>query len=212
MNESMRINSPKSPKISMQVTPGHFATNNSHVSHYLDFTALQSDAVSAKEVAVELAAPYLMQHLIETVVCMEGTETIGTFLADDLLQNGGMSMNRDGTIHVVIPTYTTNGQLIFQENMREWITDKNIILLVTSVSSAKTVLRALDCLSYYGGTLTGVSALFSAVPEIDGHEIHSIFSPNDIDGYETIRPDHCDRCKQGVKLDAIINYRGYMKL
>lgn len=212
MEDSFFVSSPDSENIIMEVTPGHFTTNSSHVSHYFDMTILKHNASVAKEVAQTLAPYYISNDITDTIICMEGTEIIGAYLADELIQEGTMVMNTEETIYVVRPVFNVNGQLIFQNHTRELIKDKNVILLVSSVSSGKSIHRALDCLSYYGGTLLGISSLFAAVPEIYGNEIHSMFTMEDIPDYRFFRADNCDLCKEGKKLDAIVNDSGYTVL
>ena len=94
--ESFTVSSPKDPAIAIKVTPGHFATSSSHVSHYLDMTSLKTRASVAKEVARELAVAYLSSRDVNTIVCMENTEIIGAYLAEELLQEGIMVMNSGG--------------------------------------------------------------------------------------------------------------------
>jgi orotate phosphoribosyltransferase len=202
----------KNPEIVMNVIPGHFTTSHFHLTHYLDLNDLKTNASLAREVAIELALPYLSTTLIDTIVCMEGTEVIGAYMAEELLQEGTSVVNSGKKIHVVTPTNNINRQLVFQSNMQGLINEQNIILLVSSISSGITVKSALGCLSYYNGKLAGISALFNAFPEESEQEIHSLFTSEDIPGYQTFRPEECEMCKAGHKLDAIILPGGYTKI
>lgn len=210
--ESFTVSSPKDPAIAIKVTPGHFATSSSHVSHYLDMTSLKTRASVAKEVARELAVAYLSSRDVNTIVCMENTEIIGAYLAEELLQEGIMVMNSGGDIHVMTPINATGGQLIFQKNERKRIQDQRVLLLVASVSSGNSASRALDCISYYGGELVGISALFSAIRTIRDQEINAIFTDEDIPGYHFDRPERCTLCKEGQRLEGIVNSAGYTLL
>ncbi|NLL06465.1 MAG: hypothetical protein GX270_11930 [Clostridiaceae bacterium] len=202
----------KNPEIVMNVIPGHFTTSHFHLTHYLDLNDLKTNASLAREVAIELALPYLSTTLVDTIVCMEGTEVIGAYMAEELLQEGTSVVNSGKKIHVVTPTNNINRQLVFQSNMQGLINEQNIILLVSSISSGITVKSALGCLSYYNGKLAGISALFNAFPEESEQEIHSLFTSEDIPGYQTFRPEECEMCKAGHKLDAIILPGGYTKI
>lgn len=202
----------KNPIITMKVIPGHFATSTSHVSHYLDVNDLKTNALKARDVAKELAIPYLTGTLVDTIICMEGTQAIGAYLAEELLQDGISIMNSEQEIHVITPEVNINRKLMFPDNMKDIILDKNIILLVASISSGKTLGSALDCISYYGGELVGISTLFSALPDKYGQEIHTVFTNDDIEDYQIYAPSKCAMCEQGIKVEAFINSIGYSKI
>lgn len=202
----------KNPVINMNVIPGHFTTSHSHLSHYLDLDDLKTNSRIARDVAIELALPYIASTLVDTIVCMEGTEVIGAYMAEELLQEGVSVINSGKDIHVVTPMQNIHKKLVFQSNMQELIAEKNIILLVSSISSGFTIKSALECLSYYGGRLVGISALFNAYTEKTEHEINSLFTNKDIPEYQMFSPSECSMCKDGSKLDAIIMHDGYTKI
>ena len=202
----------KKPIIKMNVIPSHFTTSQFHISHFLDLYDLKTNAALARDVAVELALPYLTSTLVDTIVCMEGTEVIGAYLAEELLKKGTSVVNTGKEIHVVTPMSNTNRKLMFQSNMQELILNRNIILLVSSISSGTTVNSALECLSYYGGIVVGISALFNAYQDATDREIYSMFTSEDIPGYRIYSPGKCDLCKNGQKLDALIIHDGYTKI
>ena len=90
--------------------------------------------------------------------------------------------------------------------------NKNILLLISSVSTGKTINRSVECLKYYNGRLAGISAIFSAVEDYEGIRINSVFSPDDIPSYESVSFNKCEMCRNGQKIDAIINSNGYSKI
>lgn len=202
----------KNPSISMNVIPGHFTTRHFHTNHFLDLDDLKANASIAKDVAIELALPYLTTTLVDTIVCMEGTEVIGAYLAEELLKEGVSVLNTEREIHVVTPISNVNMKLMFQSNKQELISNRNIIVLVSSISSGITLNSALECLSYYGGRVVGISALFNAGSIKLDQEINSMFTNKDIPNYQLFSPNECPMCKEGRKLDAIIVHDGYIKI
>jgi orotate phosphoribosyltransferase len=211
-NRRFTVSSPKNQAIHMHVINGHFTTNNSHISHYIDMSGLKFHTRAARNVARELAAPYLAGAAADTIVCMDGTEVIAAYLAEELLRRGTPDEGGEGNIFVVTPKSNVNGQLIFHQSAQDMIQNRNIILLVASASSGKTICRALDCLAYYGGEPAGISALFSTKSEINGQAIHALFTDGDIPDYKFFNPAECAFCGKGRKLDAIVNSEGYTKI
>ena len=202
----------KNPVISIGVTSGHFTTGNVHTNCYLDVSKLKTNALLARDVARELAVPYLSNTLVDTIVCMENTQTIGAYLAEELLQDGTSVINSGGEIHVVTPLTSTDRKLIFYDSEVEWIANRNILLLIATISSGQTLSRALECLTYYQGRVAGILSLFMVSPGQPGHKIHTLFTSDDIPGYKVYGVGACDMCKAGHKLDALISSEGYTKI
>ena len=198
----------KNPEIAINVIPGHFTTSNAHTNYFLDVWELKSKASLARDVARELAAPYLASTPIDTIVCMERTVVLGAYIAEELLREGAAVMNTGGNIHVISPLSNINGNLIFQDNAIEWIRNKNVLLLVASITSGTTIRITQECITYYGGRVAGISALFfsSENPEND---VNALFTSKDIPGYKVFSTVDCEMCKAGQKLDAIISSEGY---
>ena len=64
----------------------------------------------------------------------------------------------------------------------------------------------------YGGILEGISVIFAAVNEIDGYPVNAVFDSSDLPDFRLSEPENCPDCKNGIKLDAIVNSYGYTKL
>jgi len=199
----------KNPVITIEVIPGHFATSNAHTNNYLDVGGLKSNSKVARNVARELAIPYLSSTLIDTIVCMEKTDVIGAYLAEELLQAGNSVINSDSEIHVLAPAYNAGGKMIFQDNVVEWIRNRNIIVLSATIASGQTIEAALECFAYYGGRVAGISTLFYSSRYKTEENVHALFSSEDIPGYKLFNIGECEMCRAGQKLDAIINSEGY---
>lgn len=211
-SRTYRIALEKNPIISINVIPGHFSTGAYHANFYVDVSSLKSNALVARDVARELALPYYTSALVDTIVCMENTKVIGAFLAEELLSEGTLVMNSGGEIHVVTPMHNIEKKLTFYDNELEWIKNRNIILLTTSVSSGQTLNNALECLTYYGGHVIGISSLFISKGAVPNLNVNTLFSSEDVPGYTTMPYSKCGMCHSGMKLDALIGSEGYMKI
>ncbi|MBQ4151311.1 MAG: orotate phosphoribosyltransferase [Clostridia bacterium] len=200
----------KRKNLFLRVVKGHFATSNAHSNYYIDVAAQKSRLTEAQAVAEELSA-YYHHTIIDTILCLDGTEVIGTCLADKLTKGSYISMNAHQTIYVVTPEMS-NGQLLFRDNIVPMVKGKHVLVLAVSVASGNTVHNAIEAVKYYGGKPTGVASIFATKEKIDELEIHSVFDPNDLDGYGSYAPYECPLCKKGEKIDALINCYGYSKL
>ena len=202
----------KNPAIAIDIIPGHFTTNNMHTNNYLDVSALKSNTAIAREVAREIAIPYLSSTLIDTIVCMEKMEVVGAYTAQELVQDGTSVMNTGNAIHVVSPINNAYGKLTFPDSAVKWVAGKNILLLFATVSSGRSLNIALECISYYGGNLAGISTLYRASHVKTEKDVNCLFTADDIPGYKLFSTGECEMCKEGHKLDAIISSEGYTKI
>lgn len=211
-SREVKFYAPMNNKIALKVIPGHFATSYSHINYYIDMTSIKTRQNEAAEVAKTLAQNFNNDVIIDTIVCMDGCEVIGGFLAWELSNAGILSMNDHKTIYIISPEYNSNGQMIFRENNQPAILGKHILLLVASVTTGSTVSKSLECIQYYGGRTQGIAAIFSVIDKIDGVRIDTIFKEKDIPGYKNYNITDCPFCKSGQKVEAIVNGYGYVKL
>ena len=212
MKEGIKIYHKSLRDINMHVVPGHFVTSHSHINYYFDMTTMKIRQSEAAAVAKAIAQQYSYSTVVDTIVCMDGTEVIGAYLAEALQDTGIMSMNSHTTIYVVTPEINSQNQMIFRDNIRIAVENKHILLLLASATTGKTISSSLDCIRYYGGQLAGMSALFSAVDEVEGQEIHSIFHVSDVPEYSTYLPHECPMCRNAQRIDALVNSYGYSEL
>lgn len=199
-------------QVPLKVTPGHFATNHAHVNYYLDSTTLKSRQSEARETARALVGAYVYNTVVDTIVCLEGMQVVGAYLADELTQAGVMSRNAHQTIYVVSPEFNSNSQMIFRDNLQPMIKGKNILLLLAVVTTGKTIAKGMECIQYYGGILQGISAIFTAVDQVDGIPIHSVYTKRELPDYQAFDFRECPFCQKGQTLDALVNSYGYSKL
>ncbi len=209
---AIKILAPMSKKIALKVIPGHFATGNSHINLYIDLTMMKTRQIEASEAAKILAKQYITSTLVDTIVCLDGCEVIGAFLAQELALSGIRSMNAHQSIHIITPEFNTNGQMIFRENFHPLIYNKNILLLAGSTTTGDTLRKSIECIKYYGGIMQGISSIFSAVDEVDGIRVNSIFKSKDLPDYASYNIGECPLCEAKNRLEAIVNGYGYIKL
>ncbi len=198
--------------IFLRFAVGHFATSNCHSNYYIDVVSQKARISEAKSVAEELCSYYYFDTIVDTVLCLDGTEVIGAFLADSLSKANFVNMNAHKSIYVVTPENIGGSQLLFRDNIVPMIENKHVMILAVSVASGKTVEAAIDAVKYYGGTVTGVSSIFSTVEECGGFKVRSIFNPKNLEGYQSYPAHECPMCKAGKKIDALVNSHGYSKL
>lgn len=199
-------------RIQLKIIPGHFATPQSHITHYLDMTTMKARCSEAQHIARALAANYETSIPIDTIVCMDGLEVVGAYLAEELTKAGVLSMNAHQTMYVTAPEYNSAGQMIFRDNVQMMIEGKNILLLNTSVTTGGTLNRSIESILYYGGKIRGIAAIFSAINKIADMPVHAIFHQRDIPDYGTYKSSECPLCRNKQKIDAIVSSYGYSKL
>ena len=210
---AVKIESKVNPNAHIRIIPGHFATTHSHVNYYVDMTIMKSRKSEAMAAAQVLAQSYSTSTYIDTIICIDGCEVIGAYLAEELTKSGIMSLNQHQTMYVVAPESNSGGQMLFRDNVQLMIRGKHCLLLLANATTGRTITSAVECVQYYGGIMEGVATLFCAsAPNISGVKVTSLFTKDDIRDYQTYDFNHCPMCRDKVKIDAIINSYGYSKL
>ena len=153
----------KERNLFLRVSEGHFATSHSHINYYIDVTAQKARLSEASAVAKDLVSYYNKSTIVDTILCLDGTEVIATCLAHELTKGDFMNMNAHQTIYVVTPEHTTGSQLIFRDNTAPMIAGKHVLILAASVATGYTVLSAMEAVNYYGGHVVGIASIFVCV-------------------------------------------------
>ena len=196
-------------KVPLRIARGHFATNHSHINYYIDITYQKTRLSEAKDSAYELVSHFVNDTPIDTILCLDGTAVLGTCVADELTKSGFRTINAHQTIYVLEPEYNANSQIIFRDNVKPMIQGKTVLVLMASVSTGFTAKRSIEAIHYYGGYVAGVAAIYRAVDEIGGYPVRSVYSVSDIPDYESYDYHDCPYCKQGKKIDALVNSFGF---
>ncbi len=209
MQEIVKIESKEHPNVVLRAIRGHFVTPNSHVNYFLDMTFLKSRLSEASMAARELSRQVAINSTVDTILCIDGCEIIGAILAEELTRSGIYSINAHKTIYIISPEYAPSGQILFRENMIPMIKGKNVLLLLASVTTGQTIIKSIQAINYYGGSISGVSAIFSAANNIMEFPIRSLFTIADIPDYKAYTPDACSMCKEEQPIDGFANAFGY---
>ncbi len=196
----------------LRVTEGHFATSHSHINYYIDVTTHKTRLSEATAIAEQLVAFYTHNTIVDTILCLDGTEVIGTCLAEHLTKGNFLNMNAHQTIYVVTPEHTSGSQIIFRDNMLPMIKGKNVLILAASVTTGYTAQAAIEAIKYYEGHVAGICSIFATVKECAGYEVKSIFDTGDLGNYASYPSHECPLCKEGKKIEALVNSFGYSKL
>lgn len=213
MDERLQnLRSKKNPKARIKFMQGHYATGNSHINTYIDMSTVKVRHNNCRETARTLAEEYCYSRTIDTIVCLEETSTIGTFMAEHLADASQHSMSRGNNISIVSPEYHQSGQILFRDNVQRMIVNSQVLILAPSINSGKSVTRAIEAVEYYGGTVCGICSVFSSVNAINGIEVKTIFTPEDLPNYQSYKPQDCPMCKAKQRIEAIVNSYGYSKL
>lgn len=203
---------PHGKQIDLRVSHGHFATGRSHTNYFIDITIQKARLSEAKATAEELVSFYRSTTPVDTILCLDGTEVIGTCLAEALTRAEFINLNAHGTIYVLTPELTNTNQMIFRDNTASMINGKHVLVLAASVRTGGTASGAIEAVRYYGGSVVGVSAIFATQTEVDGIPVTSVFNPTDLPDYASVPSDECPLCRQGARLDALINPFGFSLL
>ena len=209
MQDYKKIDYAKNKDVVLRYIPGHFITPNSHVNYYMDLSDMKARQREARATGEELANFYLASEVIDTILCLNGTEVVGAYMANKLTQSGIISANRHQTMYIASPEYNTSGQMMFRENTQHMIRDKKVLVLIDTATTGSTLKSALGSIRFYGGTTVGISAIFSVATQIENIPIRSLYSTRDLPDYASYHPESCPLCANGTAVDAICNGFGY---
>lgn len=207
------ITYPKNENVFIHVMPGHFISANNHINYYVGTSDIKHNLNISTDAAKIMAEYYSTNGIdVDTVLCLYETQALGAYLAKELSNSTMMAPNPDQTVFVVGSEYDPAGNLIFRDNLRRMIYGKNVLVLISCITSGRTVERAIESVRYYGGKIAGVSSVFSMQSKISGVPVNSLFTEADIPGYISYPSHDCPLCQKGIPVDAISNGYGYSKI
>ena len=231
--EVIKIKSKVDSNIELSVMPGHFSSDRFHVNYYIDMSNLKMRMSEAQKVAAAMAKQYVKKvnidtkytnawfdagsladmnanvKPIDTIICMDGCEVIGAYLAEELTNAGIPNRTAHNSMYVVTPEFDNRGQMVVRRNIKDMIKGRNVLVVLASAMSGRTITKAIGTILAYGGKVTGLSVIFGNVDKVDGYPVYSVFSQDDIPNFRLSQPDDCPDCKAGKKLTAVVNSYGY---
>ncbi|MGN1328164.1 MAG: orotate phosphoribosyltransferase [Eubacterium sp.] len=207
------ITSERNDRVFIHAMPGHFISSSNHLNFYIGTSDIKHNHDVSVDAAMLMASYYAERGIeADTVLCLYETQALGAYLAHELSRPNMLNPNPDNTIYTLGPEYDAQGNIIFRDNLRKLITGRRVIILISCITSGKTVQRAMESVSYYGGTVVGITSIFSATKSIDGVEVNTIFTSDDIPGYQSYPSHDCPLCRDSLPVDAIANGYGYSLL
>ena len=229
--ETIKIKAKVNSDIELNVMPGHFSSDRFHVNYYIDMSSLKMRVTEAKKVAAAMAQQYIKKvnidskymtefvssslantanvKPIDTIICMDGCEVIGAYLAEELTKAGLPNNTSHNSLYVVTPEFDNRGQMVVRRNIKDMIKGRNVLVVLASAMSGRTITKAIGTILAYGGKVTGLSVIFGNVEEVDGYPVYSVFTQEDLPNFKLSQPDDCQDCKDGKKLDGVVNSYGY---
>lgn len=239
MNETQKIPCVLDKNLFLKVIPGHFSSDRFHINYYIDMTSLKMHQSEAMAVAKAMVKKYssrvetgqdikvpnmdcqMFESLsrmsantapIDTIICMDGCEVIGAYVAEELSKLGVATTTYHKSAYIISPEFDKSGQMVVRDNIRHMIKDRHVLVVLASAMSGRTIQKSLRCIKQYGGIVEGISVVFGMVDEIDGYAVNSVFKADQLDQFKLEEADKCTMCAENVPLDAIVNSYGYSEL
>ena len=172
----------------------------------------QTRLSEAAETAKELVHMYKSTTIVDTILCLDGTQVIGTCMANELTKDGFRNMNAHQTIYIITPEYTSGSQIILRDNIAPMVRGRHVLILSASITTGYSIKAAVEAVQYYGGQVAGLAAIFATTHEFMGMRVNSIFDPNNLPDYQSYESRDCPMCKAGQPIDALVNSFGYSSL
>ncbi len=196
-------------RVSIRVIPGHFATQHSHVNYCIDMTRVKSEMNAARS-AAQLFAESFKGVEIDTIITLERTKMVGAFIAEELAHSAGINMNQE--IAVISPELTADEKLLLRDNLLPYVRSRHVLILCATATTGMTAMAAVRGIRYYGGDPVGVATVFGGKFEIPGVPVVRLVGVEDLPDYASYRLGECPLCRDGVKVEAVINSYGYSKI
>lgn len=234
MKKSIKIQSKSYPELELKVIPGHFMSEKFHQNYYIDMSALKMRQTEAKIVAHVMAEKYIekldvddkLSSLVEpsllnmaisskkidTIICLDGCEIIGAYLAEELRNVGVLTSNEHGCFNIISPEFDHTGGMIINDSIKNMIIDKNVLIVSGCAITGHTIEKIIQTICTFHGYITGVSVIFGNIETVLDYHVYQVFSKKDFPDFMLFSPDQCEICKAGVKVDGFIYSYGFEEI
>ena len=182
MGQATKIQAKDNPKVALRVTKGHFSSDRFHINYYIDMSSLKMRQSEAEAVAKAMVKKYVnrvglsksfgisdevlqyskafaTKKTIDTIICMDGCEVIGAYVAQQLSEMGFNTTNMHKTSYIITPEFDSTGQMVVRENIVPMLKDKHVLVVLASAMSGHTIMKSIRCIESYGGMLSGKCSL-----------------------------------------------------
>ncbi len=208
-NKAYELFAKRNNQVRIRVIPGHFATQHSHVNYCVDMTRVKSEARLAR-VTARLFAESFSNVPVDTIITLERMKMVGAFLAEEFTNSTGINMKQE--IAVISPEFTADEKLILRDNLVPYVKGRHVLILAATATTGITAMGAIRGIRYYDGDPVGVATVFGGNFEIPGVPVKKLIGTEDLPAYRSYKPGECPLCRDGVKIDALINSYGYSKI
>ena len=120
----------KGNNLFLRVVKGHFMKSIGHMNYYIDVTMQKCRLKEAHAVADELVSHYNNTMVIDTILCLDEMQVIGTCMAEKLTASGFRNMNANRTIYILTPEKISAGRFIFRDECIPMISGKTFLFLL----------------------------------------------------------------------------------
>lgn len=226
MKKCIKIQSKSYPELELKVIPGHFMSEKFHQNYYIDMSSLKMRQIEAKKVAHVMAEKYIEKldvddklssmvetfflnmaissKKIDTIVCLDGCEIIGAYLADELREVGVMTSNEHGGFNIISPEFDHTGGMIINDSIKDMTIDKNVLIVSGCAITGRTIGKIIQTISTFHANITGVSVIFGNIETVLDYHVYKAFGKDDFPDFMLFSPDQCEICKAGIKVDGFI--------
>ncbi|MDD2955337.1 MAG: hypothetical protein PHD67_03355 [Oscillospiraceae bacterium] len=176
----------------LTVTREHAAEPGCHMNRRVGTAGLRHSGKLAREAARLLAAPYQAGALVELILCEQGCEVVGSFLACELSGGNALSLNRGCDIRVAAFRWEEERPVLLEP---EPLSGQSVLLLADRLFPPDKALCCAQWAAAQEAALSGVCALFGTPGKVGWRRVHCLFSAVEVPGFHFWPEEECPLCR-----------------